>query len=126
MARTSPADELAEIRAELQRLKIKETLLVDMLMARPEQNRVGRYFLAEIRPSQIRPSKILPSYSVHGLLVERARDCAWQDKVKEPDHATCDTGFSPEVICVAVVPTVPARPGWPIARAPASDKSLLV
>lgn len=103
MHRLSPADELAEIRAEIARLKLREAQLRDRLVKSPLATLLGRFHRVEIHHAVTRVFD--PS-----LLPEEVRTnpAYWRDK-----HQTV-------VQTLPLAPKVaPPRPGWPIRRAPA-------
>jgi hypothetical protein len=94
----NPADDLAEIRAELARLKSREQALVELLLARPELRQAGHDYHVELDfvqdpvlniaalPPALRESPLLWRHTLHPVLTCRA------------------------------IAQENARPGWPIQR----------
>lgn len=103
MHRLSPADELAEIRAEIARLKLREAQLRDRLVKSSLATLTGRFHRVEISHDSV------PVF----------------DPALLPDHIHDDPAYWRErsqtiVRTLPLAPKVaPARPGWPIRRAPA-------
>lgn len=102
MRRLSPADELAEVRAEIARLKLREAQLRDRLAHAPLATLTGRWARVEVTETVTRvfDPALLPA-AVHD------DPAYWRDKT---------------VVSVRTLPlkpkVAPARPGWPIRRAP--------
>ncbi|MBL9055629.1 MAG: hypothetical protein JNJ84_05060 [Rhodobacteraceae bacterium] len=100
MHKLHPADELADIRAEIARLKAREAALRQLLLQRPDlaaQGRWTRVELITLRQSRFAPA-LLPEPILNDPQYRRER-------------------------CVQVlrclplpVPLPPVRPGWPIRR----------
>jgi len=102
MHRLSPADELAEIRAEIARLKLREAQLRDRLMKSPLATLIGRFHRVEITHSH-------SSVFDPALLPDHIRNdpAYWRDRAQTV------------VRTMPLAPkTAPPRPGWPIRRAP--------
>mgnify|MGYP000101814726 CR=1 FL=1 len=103
MHRLSPADELAEIRAEIARLKLREAQLRDRLVKSPLATLIGRFHRVEISHDNTRIF----------------------DPALLPDPIRNDPAYWRErsqtiVRTLPLAPKVaPPRPGWPIRRAPA-------
>ena len=101
MHRLSPADELAEIRAEIARLKLREAQLRDRLMKSPLATLIGRFHRVEVSHAT--------SLVFHPSLL--------------PDHIRNDPAYWRErsqtvVHTLPLAPKAPLpRPGWPIRRA---------
>lgn len=108
MSRQSPADELAEIRAEIARLKARAAQIEAALLRSPDQRNRGTWHLAEV--TETHQSVFDPS-----LL---------------PIAVQEDARYQREDIChsVVVIPilrqVIPLRSGWPIRRN--SDGTLAV
>lgn len=103
MHRLSPADELAEVRSEIARLKLREAQLRDRLMKSPLATLIGRFHRVEITHSHI-------SVFDAALLPEHIRNdpAYWRERAQTT------------VRTMPVAPKAPPpRPGWPIRRAPA-------
>lgn len=103
MHRLAPADELAEIRAEIARLKLREAQLRDRLVKSPLATLIGRTNRVEITRSVTRvfDASLLPDDI-------RQNPAYWRDR-----HQTV-------VQTLPLAPKVaPPRPGWPILRTPA-------
>ncbi len=96
MYHASPADELAEIRADIARLNAREAVLHDAFLTDPKKGAVGRWSQVEVVQASARifDTRLLP---------EAIRDDPryWRDLV------------TMVVRCREVRPTA-ARPGWPI------------
>lgn len=104
MRRLSPADELAEIRAEIARLQRREATLEATILRDPSGTARGTFNVAEV--TQNRRATFDPAL----LPAEVQADPRfWREEVQQ--H-------------VAVIPIrpqpLPLRPGWPIRRAPQS------
>jgi hypothetical protein len=104
MRRLSPADELAEIRAEIARLRQREATLEATILRNPVGCARGTFNMAEVTENR----------------------CAVFDPALLPPEMQADPRFWREEVThqVAVIPTRPQklslRPGWPIRRAPQS------
>jgi hypothetical protein len=95
-----PADELAEIRAEIARLRAREAALRAVFVNNPDQNCLGRWTRVEVVEQR-----------------ERRFNAALL-----PPEMLCDPRFHEtrvwqSVRCVAASITTTLRPGWPINRA---------
>ncbi len=93
------ADELAEVRAEIARLKTREAALRAHFLRHPQEEAVGRWHRVEVREN--RSLRFSPA-----LL---------------PDHIRQDARFLQEhlvqtVSCLPAPLTTTLRPGWPIPR----------
>lgn len=101
MPRLTPADELAEIRAEIARLKLREAQLKDRLLHTPLAARTGRWHRAEVQ--EVTTRRFDPA-----LLPAHIRDdpAYWRDR---PHLAVHTHALPPK--------STPPRPGWPIRRA---------
>lgn len=94
-----PADELADIRADIARLKLREAELRALILASPQPMTQGRWFRAEVverRARHLNPASLPASI--------RNDPFYWQDRVTRA------------VTCIAVHPRLSPRPGWPIQR----------
>ncbi|MEY4982901.1 MAG: hypothetical protein RIR62_1167 [Pseudomonadota bacterium] len=104
MRRLSPADELAEIRAEIARLQRREATLEATILRDPAGCARGTFNLAEVTESRR----------------------ATFDPALLPPEVQGDPRFWREEVTrqIAVIPMrpqpLPLRPGWPIRRAPQS------
>lgn len=98
MHKLSPADELAEIRAEITRLKAREAVLRDAFLQGPAQPQPGRWSRVEVVTSQTRvfDSSLLPP-----SIKENPR--YWKPRITQI------------VRCLPLQIAAP-RPGWPIRR----------
>lgn len=101
MRRLAPADELAEIRAEMARLQARATQLEAALIRSPDLRIRGTWHIAEVcenRVSLFDPALMPPE--IHN------NPAYWREVVER---------------LVTVIPVrarpVPLRPGWPIRRA---------
>ena len=99
-APVSPADELAEIRAEIARLRQREAALRQTILDDPDLNGVGRW---------------------HRIEVEEHRDLVL-DISRLPDHILQDSSLWREKLvrtlrCLPAVTFANRRPGWPMQRA---------
>jgi hypothetical protein len=95
----SPADELAEIRAEIARLKAREAALRAQFLRQPDAKAQGRW--ARVEVVETRQARFNPA-----LL---------------PDEIRRDPRYHEErvvqtVRCLPTAFTVTLRPGWPIRR----------
>lgn len=100
MHRLTPADELAEIRAEIARLRLREAQLKERLAQAPLAARTGRWNRVEVEEMTTRhfdPALLPPSI--------RDNPVHWTERVH---------------LAVRAVPipakSAPPRPGWPIRR----------
>lgn len=102
MHRLSPADELAEVRAEIARLKLREAQLRDRLMKSPLATLIGRFHRVEIthRTNSVFDPALLPD-------AIRNDPAYWHSR---PQTIVRTMPLAPKV--------APPRPGWPIRRAP--------
>ena len=94
----SPVDELAEIRAEIARLKQREAALRDRILAAPQAALVGRWHRAEVTDHLVRrfdPSLLPAAISENPAF--------WRETVLTRVATVAITARSP-------------RPGWPIRR----------
>ncbi len=103
MHRLSPADELAEVRAEIARLKLREAQLRDRLMKSPFATLIGRFHRVEITHGH-------NSVFDAALLPENIRNdpAYWRSR---PQTIVRTMPLAPKL--------APPRPGWPILRSPA-------
>lgn len=101
MHHMNPADELAEVRAEIARLKLREAQLRARLIEMPPEARQGRWSRAEVLESRMRifDARLLPP-----ALRDDPR--YWRERV------------SLTLRCLPIQARSPARPGWPITRDP--------
>lgn len=99
MHKLALADELAEIRAEIARLKLREAALRAHFLRHPDQRAMGRWTRVEVTEHE--ETRLLPA-----LLPEAIRlDPAYHER-----RRLCI------VRCVPVPFSVTVRPGWPITR----------
>jgi hypothetical protein len=98
MHHLSPVDELAEIRAEIARLKEREAALRDRILRAPPASLTGRWHGLEVTEHRVR--RFDPS-----LLPDAIRDnpAFWRESVQT------------RVNTLALTARLP-RPGWPIRR----------
>lgn len=98
MHRLSIADELAEIRAEIARLKQREAALRDLALSAPQAALVGRWNRVEVTDHLVRQfdPALLPA-------AIRENPAYWRERVQT------------RVGTVALQARA-ARPGWPIRR----------
>lgn len=96
----APADELAELRAEIARLKTREAQLRAALLAAPPEGLGGRWHRVEVSQHRIRQFDplLLPA-------AIRENPAFWRERVQT------------NVRTVPVQASNP-RPGWPIRRTP--------
>ena len=92
----SPADELADLRADIARLKLLEAALRAKILASPDTQSVGRWHRIEVSETKARvfDAKLLPA-------AVRDDPRFYRDRVTQ------------------IVPCLPVdakRPGWPIQR----------
>lgn len=94
----SLADELAEIRAEIARLKLREAALRDRILAAPVAARLGRWHRAEVSDHLVRrfDLSLLPA-------AISENPAFWRETVQTRVATIALTGRT-------------ARPGWPIRR----------
>lgn len=100
MRRQSPADELAEIRAEIARLQMREASLEAAILRNPDLGARGTFHAAEV--TETRQAVFDPAL----LPAEVQQDPRfWREQVAR-------------VVSVIPIRTrpVPLRPGWPIRR----------
>ncbi len=98
MYQMSLADELAEIRAEIARLKQREAALRDLVLTAPQAALIGRWHRAEVTDHLVRsfdPALLPPAL--------RDNPAFWRERLQT------------RVGTVALQGRVP-RPGWPIRR----------
>ncbi|EEW26545.1 hypothetical protein [Rhodobacter ferrooxidans] len=99
MHKLSPADELAEIRAEISRLKAREAVLRTIFLNSPDEALIGRWSRIEVGTTRARvfDAKLLP---------QEIRDDPryWRERVTQT------------VFCRPLAPAPTPRPGWPIRR----------
>lgn len=94
----SLADELAEIRAEIARLKLREAALRDRILAAPQTAWVGRWHRVEVTDHIIR------RFDMSLLPTAISEDPTfWRETVQTRVATTALTGRT-------------TRPGWPIRR----------
>lgn len=99
MPNLSPADELAEIRAEIARLKAREAALRSLFLSDPAASHSGRWSRVEVVQSQER----------------RFNPALLPDSIRQ-DPRYCDLRLVQTVRCLPATLTVAVRPGWPIRR----------
>ena len=108
MSRQSPADELAEIRAEMDRLKTRAAQIEAALLRHPDRRNRGTWHLAEV--TETHQSVFDPSL----LPIDVQEDARYQREE-----------FSRSVVVVPILrQIIPLRSGWPIRRN--SDGTLAV
>lgn len=92
----SPADELADLRADISRLKLLESALRTKILASPETNAIGRWHRIEVLETKrlVFDATLLPA-----ALRDDPR--YYRDRVTQ---------------IVRVLPVEVRRPGWPIQR----------
>lgn len=95
----SPADELAEIRSEIQHLRAREALLRQKILTDPGAHAFGRW---------------------HRIEVDQHLDLVLDISLL-PQHILQDRNFWREKLvctlrCLPATPPVKPRPGWPIRR----------
>lgn len=100
MRRQSPADELAELRAEIARLQMREATLEAAILRNPDLGARGTFHAAEVtetRQTVFDPALLPPEVQQDPRY--------WREQIAQT---------------VAVIPIrarpVPLRPGWPIRR----------
>jgi hypothetical protein len=98
MHHLSPVDELAEIRAEIARLKQREAALRDTILTAPSTSLTGRWHRVEVTEHRVRmfDPALLPD-------VIRDNPAYWRERVQT------------RVSTLALQTRLP-RPGWPIRR----------
>lgn len=108
MRRLTPADELAEIRAEIARLQRREAALEATILRSPEGAGRGTFNAAEVKETRrtVFDPALLPADV-------QADPRFWREEVER----------SVTVIPIRAQP-VPLRPGWPIRRATQSSLPL--
>lgn len=99
MHHLSPADELAEIRAEIARLKAREARLRESLISAAPAALVGRWHRVEVAEHRHRlfDPALLPA-------AIRENPAFWRERVQT-------------TVRTVPVQAGPSRPGWPIRRA---------
>ncbi len=100
MHRLTPADELADVRAEIARLRLREAQLKERLAQAPLATRNGRWNRVEVEEVTTRhfdPARLPPSI----------RD--------NPDYWSERVHLSVRAIPIPAK-AAPPRPGWPIRR----------
>ena len=95
----SPADELADIRAEIARLKLREQTLRDGFIRHPDAELTGRWTRVEVTVTQ-----------------KSRFDSALLPEVIRNDPAYLRESVSHIVRCLPVQSIPFQRPGWPIRR----------
>ena len=92
----SPADELADLRADIARLKLLEAALRARILAAPESQAIGRWHRIEVveTRSRVFDAKLLPA-------TIRDDPRFYKDRVTQ---------------VVRCMPVEAKRPGWPIQR----------
>jgi hypothetical protein len=95
----SPADELAEIRAELARLRLRQAALRAQILRNPADHALGRWNRVEVVEHRL--SRFTPA-----LLPDSIR----QDPRYQAEHLV------QSLHCRPVTQSVTLRPGWPIRR----------
>jgi hypothetical protein len=96
----SPADELADIRADIARLKLLEAALRAKILASPDRQPIGRWHRIEVIETKARvfDAKLLPD-------AIRGDQRFYRDRVTQV------------VRCLALPAAgTPQRPGWPIQQ----------
>ncbi|WP_434612671.1 hypothetical protein [Tabrizicola sp. M-4] len=94
----SPADELAEIRAEIARLQAREADLRATLLATPEEGRQGRWHRVEVTEQRVR--QFDPALLPEAIRTDPAY---WRESLRT-------------VVRTLAVQARGPRPGWPIRR----------
>lgn len=99
MPHSSPADELAAVRAEILRLRAKEFVLRKQILKDPDVNSIGRW---------------------HRIEIDEHRDLVL-DISRLPEQILQDRNFWREKIvktlrCLPLQSQTNTRPGWPIRR----------
>jgi len=99
MNRQNPADELADVRAEIARLRAREAALRQMFLADPDQPVAGRWHRVEVVRLRHRvfDASLLPG-------IVRNNPLFWREKTVQA------------VRCVPQPMLVAPRAGWPILR----------
>ena len=100
MHKPHPADELAEIRSEIARLKRREAELRQLLLQRPDLALQGRWTRVEVIP--LRQSRFLPALLPAAIL-------------KDPQYRRDKVVQVLRCLPLPSAPLAP-RPGWPIRR----------
>ena len=92
----SPADELADLRADIARLKLLEAALRSRILAAPETQAIGRWHRIDVLETNVRvlDAKLLPA-------AIRDDPRYYRDRLTQ---------------IVRCVPVEAKRPGWPIQR----------
>jgi len=98
MHHLSPVDELAEIRAEIARLKQREATLRDLILTAPSGSLTGRWHRVEVIEHRVRmfDPALLPA-------AIRENPAFWRERVQSR-------------VSTFALQTRPPRPGWPIRR----------
>lgn len=98
--RLPPADELAEVRAEIARLRLREAQLKDRLLHAPPAALTGRWNRVDITERLTRQfdADLLPA-------TIRDNPAYWRDRLH---HVVQTVPIPPK--------SAPPRPGWPIRR----------
>ena len=96
---SSLADELADVRSELARLRLREAELRAALVAAPADQRLGRWSEAEVT---LRRKMVFNAYLLPAEIRQDPR--YWEDRAF---HV---------VACRPVQQQLKPRPGWPIRR----------
>lgn len=99
MAKHLPADELAEVRSEIARLRLREAALRLQILKDPQRASMGRWHRVEVAIAQ--DARLDPS-----LLPVEIRE--------NPEFYRATT--TQVLRCHAVAPQAQPRPGWPIRR----------
>lgn len=99
MHKLSPADELAEIRAEIARLKTREAALRALFLRDPNGPVSGRWTRVEVEQSHQR----------------RFNPALLPDEIRR-DPRYLEEKLVQTVRCLPATLTVSIRPGWPIRR----------
>ena len=95
----SPADELAEIRAEIARLKAREAALRAHFLRHPTDHAQGRWTRVEVVETR----------------QHRFNAALLPDHIRQ-DPRYCEEKLVQTVRCLPAPLTVSVRPGWPIRR----------
>jgi hypothetical protein len=102
LRRLAPADELAEIRAEIARLQARAAQVEALLVRSPHLRQRGTWHMAEVRET------IVPTFDATLLPAAIRDDPHYRRDVVQREVALLPIRARP----------VPLRPGWPIRRNP--------
>lgn len=100
MPSVSPVDELAEIRAEIARLQLREAALLDLILRHKGEAMAGRWFRAQVTETRqvVFDARLLPPQIRDDPQFRRER-------------------VTQALRCVPLRFAPPPRTGWPIERA---------